>query len=198
MNITSAELIISAVRKEQYPDDNLPEFAMVGRSNVGKSSLINALLRRKNLARTSQSPGKTQTINFYLVNRALYLVDLPGYGYAQVSWNEREKWRKMIEEYLLHRANLRGIIQLVDIRHPPTRDDLTMTEWLRHFQKPFIVIATKADKISRGQWAKHLRVARETLKLPPEGIIPFSAVTGYGRDEVWAALQELMLDYPAG
>lgn len=186
MKIIKAEYTVSAVKAEQYPQDGRPEIAFAGRSNVGKSSLINTLVQRKNLARTSSQPGKTQTINFYNVNDLLYLVDLPGYGFARVSRAERERWGRFIEAYLNQRRELVAVVLLVDIRHPPTRDDVMMYDWLCYFSKPTLVVATKADKISRGQWAKHLKVIRNELGLKPEHqLLPFSAETRQGREEVW-------------
>ncbi|AVX19840.1 MULTISPECIES: ribosome biogenesis GTP-binding protein YihA/YsxC [Carboxydocella] len=186
MKIIKAEYTVSAVKAEQYPQDGRPEIAFAGRSNVGKSSLINTLVQRKNLARTSSQPGKTQTINFYSVNDLLYLVDLPGYGFARVSRAERERWGRFIEAYLNQRRELVAVVLLVDIRHPPTRDDVMMYDWLCYFNKPTLVVATKADKISRGQWAKHLKIIRNELGLKPEHqLLPFSAETRQGREEVW-------------
>lgn len=186
MKVHQAEFIISAVGPKQYPTDGLPEIALAGRSNVGKSSLINALINRKNLARTSSKPGKTQTLNFYKIEEQFYFVDLPGYGFARVSKAEREKWGKMIEHYLSKREQLRMVIHLIDVRHPPTKDDQMMYEWLQHFQVPTLVVATKADKISKGQWQKHLKVIKETLALSPHTpLLLFSAETKHGKDEVW-------------
>lgn len=190
MKVYDAEFIISAVGPKQYPTDGLPEIALAGRSNVGKSSLINALINRKNLARTSSKPGKTQTLNFYKIENRFFFVDLPGYGFARVSKAEREKWGKMIEQYLSKREALRMVIHLIDIRHPPTKDDQMMYEWLQHFQIPTLVVATKADKISKGQWQKHLKMIKETLALSPNTpLLLFSAETKYGRDEVWEEIE---------
>lgn len=191
MKIKEAELVISAVSSQQYPRETLPEIALAGRSNVGKSSLINRLLNRKNLARTSSKPGKTQTLNFYKVNDQFFFVDLPGYGYAQVSKRERARWGRFIEEYLTGRRQLQLVIHLVDIRHPPTADDQLMADWLRHMGRPWLVVATKADKIARGKIERHLKIIRERLSLD-EGIplIPFSAETGQGKEELWTVLVE--------
>ncbi|MDD4342802.1 MAG: ribosome biogenesis GTP-binding protein YihA/YsxC [Eubacteriales bacterium] len=184
MKINKSDFVISAVRKKQYPADGLPEVAFVGRSNVGKSSLINTIINRKNLARTSGKPGKTQTINFYLINDNFHLVDLPGYGFAKVSRDIKEKWAEFIEEYLNDRPNLVGIIQLIDLRHPPTEDDLMMFDWLKHLGIPFLLVATKADKISRGQHLKHKKIIREKLMINNEDIQLFSAEDKTGKEEV--------------
>ncbi|TLS39212.1 ribosome biogenesis GTP-binding protein YihA/YsxC [Pseudalkalibacillus caeni] len=190
MKVTKSDFIISAVKPDQYPEDDLPEIALAGRSNVGKSSLINTLLNRKNLARTSQKPGKTQTLNFYLINEVLYFVDVPGYGFAKVSKKEREAWGKMIETYLANREDLRAVILIVDLRHSPSNDDVVMYDWLKHYEIPVIVVATKADKIPKGKWQKHLKVVRETLKVEPtDQLVVFSAQTGKGKEEVWSAIQ---------
>lgn len=189
MKVTQAEFIISAVSPKQYPQGTLPEFALAGRSNVGKSSFINKMINRKNLARTSSKPGKTQTLNYYLINKDLYFVDLPGYGYAKVSKSEKEKWGKMMEEYLQTREPLRAVLQIVDIRHSPTKDDQGMYEYLKHYGIPVIVIATKADKIPKGKWQKHLKEVRTTLNMDSnDELILFSAETGQGKDESWKAI----------
>ena len=155
MQVHKAEIVISAVSPEQYPKTKLPEIALAGRSNVGKSSFINTLINRKSLARTSGKPGKTQTLNFYLIEEALHFVDVPGYGYAKVSKTERAKWGQMIETYLTQREQLKAVVSLVDMRHDPTEDDIQMYEFLKYYQIPVIVVATKSDKIKRGQWNKH-------------------------------------------
>ncbi|GAB7388697.1 ribosome biogenesis GTP-binding protein YihA/YsxC [Bacillaceae bacterium] len=191
MKVTKAEYVISAVAPAQYPKDALPEIALAGRSNVGKSSLINRLLLRKNLARTSAKPGKTQTLNFYRINDAFYFVDLPGYGFAKVAKKVKEQWGIMIEEYLRNREVLRGVILVVDLRHPPSKDDQAMYDWLKHYRIPALVVATKADKISRGQWPKHAKIVRETLGLQKEDpFVLFSAETGLGRDELWGEIRQ--------
>lgn len=190
MKIKQSEFVISAVRKNQYPVDGMPEVAFAGRSNVGKSSLINSLLSRKNLARTSGKPGKTQTLNFYLVNQRFHLVDLPGYGFAKVSKEIKDKWSGFIEEYLTGRPNLRGVIQLVDLRHPPSEEDVMMYEWLKHLRIPFLLVATKADKIARGQYLRHRKIIREKLLINDEDIQLYSAETHMGREEVLAWVAE--------
>lgn len=189
MRIVSAEYVISAPGPNQYPEGEQPEIAFAGRSNVGKSSLINKLLNRKALARTSSSPGKTRLLNFYHVNGSFYFVDLPGYGFAKVAKDIKAQWGKMIEGYLLNRANLRGVVQLIDIRHSPTNDDREMHDWLKHYGLPTIVVATKADKIPRGKWPKHAKLIWETLNpMPDTPLVLFSAETGLGRDELWGIM----------
>ncbi|MDL5041211.1 MULTISPECIES: ribosome biogenesis GTP-binding protein YihA/YsxC [Heyndrickxia] len=191
MKVTEAELVISAVRQEQYPEGHLPEIALAGRSNVGKSSFINKMINRKALARTSSKPGKTQTLNFYKIENKLYFVDVPGYGFAKVSKKEREKWGQMIEAYMTSRKQLKTVVLIVDVRHPPTNDDCLMYNFLKYYKIPCIVVATKADKIPKGKWASHLKTAKETLNLEKEDeIILFSSETGEGKDKVWASLME--------
>ncbi len=170
----------------KIPDNQLPEIAFAGKSNVGKSSLINALMNRKSLARTSSQPGKTQTINFYNINDAMYLVDLPGYGYAKVSESERAKWGKMIENYLHRSKQLRAVFLLVDIRHTPGTNDKTMYDWIVYQGYAPIIIATKLDKLKRSQVQKALKEVRAGLGLKADDIvIPFSAETKQGREEIW-------------
>lgn len=193
MKVVSSDIVISAVRPEQYPETDLPEFALAGRSNVGKSSFINKMLNRKGLARISSKPGKTQTLNFYLINEILHFVDVPGYGYAKVSKTERAAWGKMIETYFTSREQLRAAVLIVDLRHPPTQDDVMMYDFLKHYDIPCIVIATKADKIPRGKWQKHLKVTKETLDLEEnDQIVLFSSETGEGKDKAWSILQSYM------
>lgn len=168
VKVKSAEITMSAVNRSQYPADGIPEIALAGRSNVGKSSLINGLLNRKSFARTSQTPGKTRTINFYLINNEFFFVDLPGYGYAKVSKSEKEKWGEVMERYLTERQELCSIFLLVDIRHEPTDDDKMMYEWIKHFGYNCVVVATKADKISRGNYQKHTSIIRKKLEMGPE------------------------------
>ena len=186
MKIRSSEIVVSAIRKEQYPAEGLPEIALVGRSNVGKSSATNALLNRRNFARTSQTPGKTRTINFYKINEEFYFVDLPGYGYAKVAKSEKDKWGVIMERYLQDRDELCAIFLLVDIRHEPTNDDVMMYEWIKHFGYNCVVIATKADKISRGQYQKHISTIRKKLNLAKdEKVIPLSSSKKTGVEDVW-------------
>jgi GTP-binding protein len=193
MKVTSSEIVISAVRPNQYPETDLPEFALAGRSNVGKSSFINKLLNRKGLARISSKPGKTQTLNFYLINEMLHFVDVPGYGYAKVSKSERAAWGKMIETYITTREQLKAVVMIVDLRHPPSVDDRSMYQFLKHYEIPCIIIATKADKIPKGKWQKHLKVTKETLELDKDDkIILFSSETGLGKDEAWGAIKSYM------
>ncbi|MBM7713474.1 ribosome biogenesis GTP-binding protein YihA/YsxC [Siminovitchia sp. FSL H7-0308] len=189
MNVNNVELVISAVKPEQYPNEGLPEFALAGRSNVGKSSFINKMINRKSLARTSSKPGKTQTLNFYKIEEKLFFVDVPGYGYAKVSKKEREAWGKMIETYFTSRKELKAVLLIIDLRHPPMDDDVLMYDFLKYYELPCIVIATKADKIPRGKWQKHVKMAKETLNLQQEDkIIVFSSETGEGKDKVWGIL----------
>ncbi|MDF2558009.1 MAG: YihA family ribosome biosis GTP-binding protein [Bacillales bacterium] len=193
MKITEAEIVISAVKPEQYPSEGLPEFALAGRSNVGKSSFINKMINRKALARTSSKPGKTQTLNFYKLNQEIMFVDVPGYGYASVSKREREIWGKMIEQYFTSREPLKAVLLIVDLRHEPTNDDVMMYEFLKHYELPCIVVATKADKIPKGKWQKHLKITKEKLNLHPgDEIQIFSAETGQGVDQMWNALKARM------
>lgn len=175
------------------PENIHPEVAFAGKSNVGKSSLINALMQRKALARTSAQPGKTQTINFYNVNDEIYFVDLPGYGYAKVSQTEKEKWGKMIEKYLHNSKQLKAVFLLIDIRHEPSANDVNMYEWMKFQGFAPIVIATKADKINRSQLPKQLKVVRTGLKMDKDGIlIPFSAETKAGRDEIYEIIDSII------
>ena len=177
----------------KIPDNQLPEIAFAGKSNVGKSSLINALMNRKSLARTSSQPGKTQTINFYNINDAMYLVDLPGYGYAKVAQSEKEKWGKMIENYLHTSRQLKAVFLLIDIRHTPGANDKTMYDWIVYQGYQPIIIATKLDKLKRSQVQKALKEVRIGLGLKAEDtVIPFSAQTKQGRDEIWALMDQLI------
>ena len=190
MKITQAEIVMSAVKPEQYPTDGFPEFALAGRSNVGKSSFINKMINRKGLARTSSKPGKTQTLNFYKLNEELFFVDVPGYGYAKVSKTEREAWGKMIETYITTREPLRAMLLIIDLRHKPSADDVMMYDFLKHYEIPCIIIATKADKIPKGKWQKHLKVVKDTLEIAKgDEVILFSSETGLGKDTAWNAIQ---------
>ncbi|EFM09279.1 ribosome biogenesis GTP-binding protein YsxC [Paenibacillus curdlanolyticus YK9] len=186
MKITSAEFIISAVRPDQYPEDALPEIALAGRSNVGKSSLINRMILRKNLARTSSQPGKTQQLNYYKINEQIYFVDFPGYGYAKVSKTEREAWGRMIETFLKVREELKLVLLIVDIRHAPSKDDCLMYDWLKHYEIPICIVVTKADKIPKSKWDKQIKLVKETLQADPtDKVIMFSSELGLGREQLW-------------
>ncbi|WP_410514266.1 ribosome biogenesis GTP-binding protein YihA/YsxC [Paenibacillus sp. BR2-3] len=190
MKVTSSEFIISAVGPDQYPDDALPEIALAGRSNVGKSSLINRMIDRKNLARTSSTPGKTQHMNYYLINEKMYFVDFPGYGYAKVSKSQRATWGKMVEKYLAERETLKLVLLIVDLRHPPTSNDKMMFDWLKHYDLPLCVVATKADKIPKTRWPKHIKIMKQELGvLPGDNFIPFSSEIGLGKDELWSLIE---------
>ncbi|MGT2846021.1 ribosome biogenesis GTP-binding protein YihA/YsxC [Streptococcus massiliensis] len=189
LNTHNASLLLSAANKSHYPQDDLPEVALAGRSNVGKSSFINILLNRKNLARTSSKPGKTQLLNFYNIDDKLRFVDVPGYGYAKVSKTERAKWGRMIEEYLTSRDNLRAVVSLVDLRHDPSADDVQMYEFLKYYDIPVIIVATKADKIPRGKWNKHESAIKNKLDFDKnDDFIIFSAVDKTGLDQSWDAI----------
>lgn len=190
MQIESVNEPIVAVRRSQYPEDNKPEFLLVGRSNVGKSSFINTLIERKNFARTSSKPGKTQTLNFYLVNDAFYLVDVPGYGYASVSKDTQKKFGLMIEEYLKSRENLKHVFMLVDYRHKPTEDDVLMYEFLKYYNLDITIVATKYDKVSKNSRIKQDKLIKDTLKFDDNEFITFSTVTKKGRSEVLSILEE--------
>jgi GTP-binding protein len=194
MKVHNVELVISAVRQAQYPEGGLPEFALAGRSNVGKSSFINKMIGRKSMARISSKPGKTQTLNFYKIEEKLFFVDVPGYGYAKVSKTSREAWSKMIEEYITTRDLLKAVIQIVDLRHPPSDDDCMMYDFLKFYNIPCIVIATKADKIPKGKWEKHKKMVREELDMEAhDTMILFSSETGMGFDAAWAEIERRML-----
>lgn len=193
MKVHNVEMVISAVKPEQYPTEGYPEFALAGRSNVGKSSFINRMIARKSLARTSSKPGKTQTLNFYKIEEKIFFVDVPGYGYAKVSKTEREAWGQMIEEYLTGRDTLQAVIQIIDVRHPPTADDCMMYDFLAHYDIPAIVIATKVDKIAKGKVNRHLKIVKEKLNMRREDpLIAFSAETGAGMEQAWAEIKKRM------
>ncbi|MNM16784.1 putative GTP-binding protein EngB [compost metagenome] len=192
MKVTSAEFVISAVGPAQYPEDALPEIALAGRSNVGKSSLINRMINRKNLARTSSTPGKTQHMNYYRINERLYFVDFPGYGYAKVSKVQRAAWGKMVEKYLAEREPLKLVLLVVDLRHPPTSDDKMMYDWLKHYGIPMCVVATKADKIPKTRWPKHIKIMKEALGVQPgDNFIPYSSEIGLGREDLWNLVESM-------
>ena len=193
MIIKSAELETVCGITSKLPENDLPEFAFAGKSNVGKSTLINALMNRKSLARTSSQPGKTQTINFYRINQDMYYVDLPGYGYAKVSVEVKAKWGKMIERYLKNSKALKCVFLLIDIRHEPSANDRLMYDWIVSNGYHPVIIATKLDKIKRSQTAKQVKLIRDTLGMEKEGvIIPFSAETKQGREEIWAYLEQYL------
>ncbi len=193
MRVTKSDIEAVAVKPSQYPSENLKEIAFAGRSNVGKSSLLNLITGRKKLARISGSPGKTRTINFYLINDEFRIVDLPGYGYAKVSRSVSEGWGEMIERYLEGRRNLLKVIQLVDIRHSPSKQDVQMYEYLKAFGLDGIVVATKADKISKNEIPKQIRQIRQTLGLDKEDIvIPVSALKKTGQDELLDVMETLL------
>ena len=192
MIIRSLELETVCGITSTLPENTLPEIAFAGKSNVGKSSLINGLMNRKSFARTSATPGKTQTINFYNINKELYLVDLPGYGYAKVSEQEKKKWGQMIERYLHQSKQLRAVFLLIDIRHAPSANDKMMYDWILSQGYHPIIIATKLDKLKRSQVQKQVKVVRQGLGLSKDSIlIPFSAVTKQGRDEIWDLAEEI-------
>ena len=198
MKVTSVNLETVCGITSKLPENDKLEVAFAGRSNVGKSSLINALMNRKSYARTSQQPGKTQTINFYKINDEMFLVDLPGYGYAKVTPAEKEKWGKMIERYLHTSKDLKAVFLLIDIRHKPSANDCQMYEWILHNGYEPIIIATKLDKIKRSQVQRCLKVIREELKLTKgTKIIPYSAETKQGRDEIWELIDSLTGQTPA-
>lgn len=191
LNTHNASILLSAANQSHYPKDDLPEVALAGRSNVGKSSFINTLLGRKNLARTSSKPGKTQLLNFYNIDDKLRFVDVPGYGYAKVSKKERAKWGKMIEEYLVTRDNLRVVVSLVDFRHEPSSDDVQMYEFLKYYDIPVIVVATKADKVPCGKWNKQESLIKKSLDFDnSDAFLVFSSVERIGIDEAWDTILE--------
>lgn len=190
MKIISSNYLLTAVNEQQCPEDGLPEIAMVGRSNVGKSSFINKLTNRKSMARTSSAPGKTRTMNFYIINEAFNLVDMPGYGYAKVGASARVEWGKMMEKYLTQRENLQGVILLIDLRHPPMKNDIETFNWLVDEGLPFFIVANKADKISRNAVFKNIKVIRDTLRLHSDfPVIAFSTETGQGVLETWSEME---------
>jgi len=191
MNLHNVKLAISAAHRNQFLNTGLPELGFVGRSNVGKSSLINKVLNRRNFARTSSTPGKTATINYYEIDSKAYLVDLPGYGYAKVSKDRQKTWGAFIEDYFRVSKNIALVFSLIDIRHNPTADDIVMVDYLKTMGLPFIVIATKADKLSKKAAGESLENIRKRLQLPPETpIIAFSATNGQGRDEIVDIIQK--------
>jgi GTP-binding protein len=197
MKITSAEFVKSAFAEGDWPRSGLLEVAFLGRSNVGKSSLINSLLGVKGLARTSSTPGRTQALNFFLINRRFHFVDLPGYGYARVPRDVRESWGEIVTSYLAKRESLVLSIHIVDSRHEPTKLDLQLREWLAANGKPFLTVATKSDKLSQNELSKNLSRAHKTFAQAGDadvGLVAYSAVTGRGRDRIWRAIEEALTD----
>ena len=193
MKITSAELSISAVRQSQYPEDKLPEFLIVGRSNVGKSSFVNTLINRKNYARTSSKPGKTQTLNFYKINKDFYFVDVPGYGYAIADKKTQMKFGKMIEDYVANRKELKEVFMLIDFRHKPTDDDILMYKYLKYYNLKVTIVATKIDKISFGQREKYKNIILKNLKLQDnDKLILFSSVTKDGKKDIYSTIEKYL------
>ncbi len=196
MQIKTAEFFTTSVSLKTCPKDERWEVALAGRSNVGKSSLLNKLVNRKGLARTSNTPGRTQSINYFLINNEFFLVDLPGYGYAKVPAEIRAKWGPMMESYLSQRSRLKGVIQLVDIRHPPSALDLQLNEWLRYYRLPFAVVATKCDKLSNNQLVKQGKLIRNALGLELNQLSFFSSVTGQGRENLLGLVEQLLEQPP--
>lgn len=188
MKIQTVEFIISAANSFQFPTTNFPEIAFAGKSNVGKSSLMNSLLLRKNLVKTSSTPGKTRLINFFLTNHSFYLVDLPGYGFAKVPKTMQANWRKLIEEYLSHRQSLKGVVLIIDVRHGPTAQDQQLKEWLDHYQIPILVIANKIDKLKRNVVPKQQELIMNRLHLERRPTV-HSSMTKVGRNEIWKTLE---------
>ena len=184
MKVTSAEFITSAVKRSDYPEELLPEVAFAGRSNVGKSSLINTLVNRKHLVRTSSSPGRTQTLNFFRINNQINFVDLPGYGFAKVPLKVKAQWKAMVENYLKHRTTLQLVIILLDIRRTPSSDDASLMRWLENFGIPFLIVLTKTDKLSQNKCSAQQKIIQDFLLLKREEVVCFSAVTRKGRQEI--------------
>ena len=193
MKVDNVNLVVSAVRRSQYPDDELPEFIMLGRSNVGKSSFLNTLVNRKNLARISSKPGKTSTINFFNVEDKFYLVDVPGYGYADTSKEEVRKFGLMVEEYLEKRKDLKRVFLLIDFRHQPTNDDKLMYDYLKYYQIPVTIVATKTDKVSSKDKEKMIKSFKDVLDIVVgDNIVLFSCVNKTGREEVLKIIEEII------
>lgn len=192
LTIKTADYETSAVQPRQFPQTDLPEVAFAGRSNVGKSSLINCLTQRKKLVRTSRTPGLTRMINFFRINDAFYFVDLPGYGFARVPDHIRAQWKPMVEAYLTGRKSLHGIVHIMDARHNPTPDDIQLWNWLKNFRIPAIPVLSKADKIAQGKRASQVKAAFQTLGTSPESVVLFSSVTGLGREDLLARILELL------
>lgn len=187
------EFMLSAASPKQYPVSDRPEIALAGRSNVGKSSFINTMTNHKKIARISSKPGKTQQLNYYNLDNSLYLVDVPGYGYAKVSKTERSRWQKQLADYFVQRENLEAVFLLVDFRHRPSKDDINMKDFLDQCQVPYFIIATKADKVKKNQWQNHLQAIKEDLDLVTEDqILPYSSANREGRDEAWEVINALL------
>ncbi|AYE38062.1 YihA family ribosome biogenesis GTP-binding protein [Companilactobacillus zhachilii] len=193
MQVNNVSMNLSAVSSKQYPDEGYPEIALLGRSNVGKSSLINTLINRKSFARTSSTPGKTQTLNFYNIEDQLYLVDVPGYGFAKVSKKQREEFGVMIEEYLTTRKLLKGVVILVDGRHAPSDDDISMYQFVSYYHIPTLVVATKMDKVKGNQWNKTISQVKKTMEInQTDSLQLFSSETKKGKDEIWEWIENHM------
>ncbi|WP_195852260.1 ribosome biogenesis GTP-binding protein YihA/YsxC [Aerococcus urinae] len=187
------EFMLSAASPKQYPVPDRPEIALAGRSNVGKSNFINTMTNHKKIARISSKPGKTQQLNYYNLDNSLYLVDVPGYGYAKVSKTERSRWQKQLADYFVQRENLEAVFLLVDFRHRPSKDDINMKDFLDQCQVPYFIIATKADKVKKNQWQNHLQAIKEDLDLVTEDqILPYSSANREGRDEAWEVINALL------
>lgn len=194
MHVKSAEFITSAVQVQQYPPAEYPEVAFAGRSNVGKSSLINKLVNRKHLVKTSSTPGRTQLINFFSINGALSLVDLPGYGYAKVPAVVKREWGPMVERYITNRPNLKAVVLLIDIRRTPRVEEFSLMDWLHHYRKPTILVLTKADKLSKTKQIKQARMIAETLGVDMDDLVLFSAKSGLGKNLLWELIEQVIRD----
>ncbi|MGD8837325.1 MAG: ribosome biogenesis GTP-binding protein YihA/YsxC [Desulfobacteraceae bacterium] len=192
MHVKSADFITSAVKAGQYPPPDYPEVAFAGRSNVGKSSLINKLVNRKRLVKTSSTPGRTQLINFFLINEALSLVDLPGYGYAKVPAAVKRQWGPMVESYIANRSSLKAVVLLMDLRRTPRAEEFHLIEWLHHYQLPTILVLTKADKLSKTKQQKQCRNAAETLGVDMDDLLLFSAKSGKGKEVLWELIEQVI------
>ncbi len=193
MKIISADIVISAVRQSQYPEAKLPEFLVVGRSNVGKSSFINTIMNRKSLARTSNKPGRTQTLNFYIVNKDFYLIDVPGYGYAGANKKKQLKFGKMIEEYIENRENLKEVFMLIDFRRKPEKDDLLMYNFLKYYNLKVVLVATKIDKVSKNQISKNLKQIKSSIDLVMgDSLVLFSSVSKEGKKEIHEIIEKYL------
>ncbi len=193
MKISSVEIKVSAVRTSQYPEDIKPEFLIVGKSNVGKSSFINTLINRKNYAKTSSRPGKTQTLNFYYVNEEFYFVDVPGYGYALTSKTIQEKFGKMVEDYLTNRQNLKHVFMLIDFRHKPSKNDILMYNYLKYYNLPVTIVATKVDKISKTNWEKYKQIILKELDIVHgDNLVLFSSLSKDGKKDIYSKIEEYL------